>query len=146
MGLEGVFIISCAEGNFNLFVPPNAAEGFPGLPLQCVPPGPPPTFVRIQNCGGDRYELIPTTFHRHVIASLDGSVRKLLHLVTKEHDGLCTQWAIDRAGGDIYNIRAASGPGDECWTLSGNPGGVIELKPANGEDTQRWRLIPVQED
>ncbi|CAE6449982.1 unnamed protein product [Rhizoctonia solani] len=146
MGLEGVFIISCLAGNFNLCVPSDMNEDFPGRPLQCMPPGLPPAIVRIQNCGGDKYELVSTRFPDHVIASLNGSVPKLLHLVTKQHPGLCTQWAIDPAGSDIYNIRAASGSGDECWTLNGGPGGETELKPADGGDTQKWRLIPVQED
>ncbi|MEV7010764.1 hypothetical protein [Streptosporangium sp. NPDC051022] len=56
-----------------------------------------------------------------------------------------TPWSIETAGDDLYVIKAPNE--DLLWNAEPPvvPRGEVKLRGANGSDTQRWRLEPVND-
>ncbi|CAE6456032.1 unnamed protein product [Rhizoctonia solani] len=156
MDFKGIFKISCVEDNLSLHAPMGAGPDFPGPSLECVPEHSQYTAFRVNKLGDDKYEIVSAQFSDYVISYLGhytpvGDLPFLLQMMPKSwedygKDKVYTEWAIEQAGSGEYNIRAASGPGDQYWTLHGGSHRHIKLDGLKGANSQKWRLVWVHDE
>ncbi|CAE6486274.1 unnamed protein product [Rhizoctonia solani] len=136
---EGVYHITNYAGG-SVFVLDGSP---PGMPVECMK-GPPPSAIHVRCLEGNMYSLTPGNFAgpgRLAIGfPMEGSpvVPVLLFEAGTEHE--CTEWYIDHNGENKYEIRAAKGPGNQYWTLTGDEQGPIVLVGSQGSEKQQWRL------
>ncbi|KAL5638192.1 hypothetical protein ACGC1H_005032 [Rhizoctonia solani] len=147
MGLsEGVYRITCEDGQLVLFASPS---GLVGEPILCVY-GEDDQFtpVHVRPHGGDKYILTPVGPHMSggpVIAIRRDADDQVVTLLSPGPENI-TEWAIDSSGGDTCTLQPGpeTGLGGMHWTAMGHRRPIV-LQGLEGRPTQNWKFKKLDE-
>ncbi|CAE6429154.1 unnamed protein product [Rhizoctonia solani] len=147
-GIYGIFCGGDGREEMAVHIP---SPGVIGKPVELVPVGGQlrPSPIRVENHGGDAYQLTPAEGPRMpgmpcLAAQKEAMPPMILLLPTGTGMDDITEWAIDRSGPDTFLIHPTprSGRGELCWTAMDNK---IQLKGQTGEPAQQWRIVPLND-
>ncbi|CAE7209400.1 unnamed protein product [Rhizoctonia solani] len=148
---DGIYMIICRDDDGQEMAVHIETPSAVGEPVRLAPMGQfRPSPIRIDNHGGDSYQLTPADGPRMpgmpcLAAKREALPPMILLLPTGTGQGDMTEWALDQSGPETYTIHGTpqSGRGDLCWTARGDR---IQLEGQMGKPTQQWRIVPLIRD